>query len=105
MDDHASLQFEKDTLDTPSIVLVGIFSALICFILILGVQVLYFRMERTDAFKKDVAPGSVALKEMVAEQQGSLNAYRWVDRSTNTVAIPLEQAMQLTVRDMSPLSH
>jgi hypothetical protein len=100
MSDHSTIDVEQDTIDTPSIVLVGIFAALVCFVLILGVQVLYYRMEATDEYKKVVLPGSTPLKEMVSEQQGSLGTYRWIDRNSDTVAIPIERAMQLTVHDL-----
>ena len=91
---------EKDNIDAQSVAIVGVFGAVIAFVLIVGVQVLYYRMERTDEYKKVVAPGSIGLKEMVAEQETSLNGYRWVDRDKDLVTIPIDRAMELTVHDL-----
>jgi hypothetical protein len=91
---------EKDNIDAQSVAIVGVFGAVIAFVLIVGVQVLYYRMERTDEYKKVVEPGSIGLKEMVAEQETSLNGYKWVDRDKDVVTIPIDRAMELTVHDL-----
>ncbi len=91
---------EKENVDSQSVILVGIFGAVVAFVLILGIQVLYYRMQRTDEYKKVVAPGSTSLKQMLAEQHSSIGGYRWVDRDKDEVAIPIERAMELTVHSL-----
>ncbi len=49
----------------------------------------------------EAVPGQdYAAYRAAAEQQ--LNSYRWVDRNTGTVAIPIQQAMDLVAQDGLP---
>ncbi len=100
-----STTVEKDNVDSQSVAIIGIFGAVLAFVLIVGVQVLYYKMEKTDQEKKVVAPGWVSLKEMVVEQRAGIANYRWVDRDKDTVTIPIERAMELVVRDLNGSGH
>lgn len=91
---------EQENVDTQSVAIVGIFGAIVTFVLILGVQVLYYRLMRTDYLKKVVAPGCAELHEMVSEQQGSIQSYKWADRSKQVVTIPIATAMDAVVEDL-----
>jgi hypothetical protein len=89
--------FEDENIDTQRIVVIGIFGAVIAFVLIVVVQVLFYRMEKADEYVKFVAVKPAERIAVQTEQLDKLNGYRWVDRSTARVAIPIARAMELEV--------
>ena len=89
---------EQDNVDSQTITIVGIFVSLLVFVLIVGVQVLYYRMQKSDEYAKFVAVAPVELKNVQTEQLSALHQYKWVDKQNGTVMIPIEQAMQQVVR-------
>lgn len=92
--------FEEESIDSQRVAVIGIFTAVVIFIIIIGVQVLYYRVEKADVAQKDGArPRDLA--EVMTEQQSTLNTYRWVDRDTDTVTLPIKRAMQLEVETLA----
>jgi hypothetical protein len=92
--------FEEESIDSQRVAVIGIFTAVVIFIIIIGVQVLFYRVGKQDVVKKDSGrPRDLA--EVMTEQQSTLNTYRWVDRDTNTVTIPIKRAMQLEVENLA----
>src|SRR4051812_17895202 len=91
---------QSDDVDAQTVAVIGICGAIITFVLIVLVQVLYYRMERLDEEKKFVEPGSTEVQTLVAEQKASLNGYRWVDKGKGVVAIPIERAKELVVEGL-----
>lgn len=96
--------FEQENIDTQRIVVIGIFGAIVAFVLIIGVQVLYYRMEKADEFTKfvDVKPAERVAYQ--AEQRGKITEYKYVDRATDRVKIPIDRAMDLELRALQPVN-
>jgi hypothetical protein len=92
--------FEDENIDTQRVVLVGIFGALVAFILIVGVQVLFYRMEKADEYLKFVAVKPAERVAVQTEQLQQLRDYRWVDRTNGRAAIPIERAMDLELQTL-----
>lgn len=93
--------FEGEGIDTQRVALVGVFGAVLAFILIVAVQVLFYRMEKADEFKKIVSERPRELVGWRTEWATEMGNYRWVDREAKTVAVPIERAMELEVRSLS----
>ncbi|MCG3195842.1 MAG: hypothetical protein HUU16_01230 [Candidatus Omnitrophica bacterium] len=66
---------------------------------VVGTQALYYMTEKAEFEQKVVQQTPEELTSLRAKQFENLNAYRWVNKASGTVAIPIEQAMQLVVRD------
>lgn len=94
------MSVQKDDVDSQSLAIVGLFGAIAVFVLIVGVQVLFYRFEKSDMIKKVEAVGYADLQTMQNEHRTALSGYKWVDRQKETVAIPIERAMDLVVRDL-----
>ena len=92
--------FELESIDNQRVAVVGIFTALLIFVAIVSVQVLFYRVEKSDVGKKDAGrPRDLATVQ--TEQATSLTTYRWVDRDTDTVTLPIKRAMQLEVENLA----
>ena len=94
-----SEKVERDELNTPAIVTVGIVASVAVFAIIVALQAWFAQAQRAEHQLKVVAPRSEELAGVVAEQQTQLHTYRWVDRQRGVVAIPIERAMELTIAD------
>src|SRR4051812_26124833 len=92
--------FELESIDNQRVAVIGIFTALLIFVAIISVQVLFYRVEKSDVAHKD-GNKPRDLSEMQTEQATSLTTYRWVDRDTGTVTIPIKRAMQLEVENLA----
>jgi hypothetical protein len=92
--------FELESIDNQRVAVVSIFAAVLIFIAIIAAQVLFYRLEKSDVLKKDAArPRDLAAVQ--TEQATSLTTYRWVDRDTDTVTLPIKRAMQLEVENLA----
>ena len=90
----------NDGIDSQTLTIIALFGAAVTFVLIVGVQVLFYRMQKTDFQHKVIEPGCADLKAAVTEQRTQLDQYKWVDRDKGRVMIPIERAMDLTVREL-----
>ena len=89
----------KEDLNTPLIVVIGVVSAVVTFVLIVLLQAWFNSQEAAEYHRKVVAPKSEELSRVVAEQQSQLQQYGWVDRERGIVTIPIERAMELVVSE------
>jgi hypothetical protein len=94
-----SERVERDDLNTPAIVTVGIVASVAVFAIIVALQAWFAQAQREEHQLKVVAPRFEELVGVVAEQQTQLHTYRWVDRQNGVVAIPIERAMELVARE------
>lgn len=94
----------KDGLNTPAIALTGVVSTLVVFAVILLIMAWFHSIQNEETYRKQVLPPSEDLNRLVFEQQASLSHYRWVDREQGVVAIPIERAMDLVVRELGAAS-
>ena len=88
-------------LNTPMIALVGLLGALLTFAAIVALQVLYYSAANKQDERKLINVPTTESNSLLAEQEVKLTRYGWIDREKNQVAIPIERAMELVVRDLS----
>ncbi len=89
----------KDNLDTGVIATIGILLVILVFALILLVQGWFYKAQADEYVRKVVEPRSAELASAVADQQDALHRYRLLDEASGKVAIPIERAMELVVRE------
>ena len=91
---------QPDTDTRPgSIVAVGLIGSILLVVIVVALEALYGHMALAETRRKVVDVRNEALRGYTAEQLDKLNQYRVVDPATGVVAIPIERAMELTVRD------
>lgn len=83
---------------------IGVVSAVVLVAVIAVLQALYFRAEQQENLKKAVMVPSEA-QAVRAEQLGQLQGYRVVDPQQGIVAIPIERAMELVLREAQQPAH
>lgn len=91
---HAS----ADTINTPLIALIGIVTAILTFAVIIGVQVLYYHAAASEDERKVIQVRDVDADNELAAQEGKLANYGWTTPDKKKVVIPIEEAMQVVVR-------
>ena len=99
----AELDRDKEDPKASSTVIVAVIGALIVFVLIVALQAYFYNAEETEREGKVYAEVPQELAGLRAQQVEQLNSYHWVDQSKGTVAIPIERALELTVRDQGVL--
>ncbi len=90
-----------DDLNTPMIAIVGFVSAIFTFVAIVGFQAAYYYVESGVEIAKARAVGPAKNETILAEQRGKLASYAWVDRDHQQVAIPIDVAMSLILREQT----
>jgi hypothetical protein len=91
---------EKDDLNVPKIATAGAVSTLITIAIIYAVCALYFNYADAETRRKVVEVPIATSDSKLAEQEAKLTRYGWVNRSENTVTIPIERAMTLVVSEL-----
>lgn len=89
----------KENLDTGLIITIGVLLVVLVFVLILLVQGWFYKAHNEEYVRKVIEPRTEELASAVAQQQEALHSYRIVDSEKGTVAIPIERAMELVVRE------
>jgi len=89
----------KENLDTGMIVTIGVLLVVLTFALVLLVQGWFFAVQSEEYVRKVIEPRSEGLISARAEQLEALHSYRILDKEQGTVAIPIERAMELVVRE------
>ncbi len=85
--------------NTPLTALVGVVFAIVLFVIVVFLQAFFYRQEAEENTRKVVAVAPEELSRLKAQQIETLNSYRYVDPSAGVVAIPIDRAMALVVRD------
>ena len=88
-----------DDPNVPVSVVVAIISAVLLFVIIIGLQAVYFSMQGTELDKKVLSRSNDALESVRAEQLEQLNSYGWVSQPEGVVHIPIDRAMELVVQE------
>ena len=91
---------QDDGIDAELITMIGLFGAILVFVLIVMAQVLYYRLARTDYEHKFVDAGSADLQSVTTEWRAALSSYHWVDKNKEIVAVPIEHAMDVVVHQL-----
>jgi hypothetical protein len=88
-----------DDPNVPVSVVVGIISAVLLFVIIIGLQAVYFSMERGELERKVFSQSSESLESLKAGELEQLNSYGWVSEPDGVAHIPIERAMELVVSE------
>ena len=88
-----------DGLNTWKIFVTGVIATIGTFATIIGLQALY--IWATDSLVASRSSPPAANIAVLAEQTAKLNRTGWLDRPQNRVAIPIDQAMELTVEKLN----
>ena len=82
-----------------TIVLSGVAGIVILAIMLIWLRS-YFFMVRNETIQTNyLSAPNPKIDELHAHEQQALNSYGWVDRQKGIVHIPIDQAMELMVRD------
>ena len=80
-------------------VLVGFIGTVLLFVIIVALQALFYTVERKEFERKVLNEVPEELASLRAKQIENLNAYRWIDKASGVVAIPIDQAMKIIVSE------
>jgi hypothetical protein len=88
-------------LNSLKIAWVGFLGALVTFVVILAMQVLYHSAVVQETEQKVVQAPTTQSDTMLAEQAVKLTRYEWIDREKQRVMIPIDRAMEVVVNELS----
>ena len=88
----------RDGINTPIVAAWGVISAVALFAFIVGMQVLYLTFSQADQQTK-TDEGTFG-ENLLVEQEAKLQQKGWVDRQQGIIAIPIEEAMRITVEEL-----
>jgi hypothetical protein len=81
--------------------LVGIVGSVLLFVIIVGLQAMFYAMQEDELRLKVYTQTSEELRRLDAVQLEELNSYGWVDQQNGVVRIPIQRAMELTVQELA----
>jgi hypothetical protein len=90
---------QYDDVKTSKIALVGFLASIIVVIIVVLLQVIYYHAVAVQVKEKDVDSPLVELQRAASAQQARLLQYHWIDQSKGVVAIPIDRAMEIVVRE------
>ena len=88
-------------LNTIKLATVGLLGALITLAIVLALQVLYYSAANEQFERKVIRATTTQSDTLLAEQAVKLTRYDWLDREKKKVAIPVDRAMELVVKELS----
>lgn len=94
-------QEQTDDPRASSTALVGVVGVFLLVIIVVWLQAMFNKELQDERLAKQVKPRVASLDEFRARQDAKLRSYGWVDRERGTVFIPIERAMEITVRELS----
>lgn len=99
MSTHETVLAEAD--NPKNLVIVGavVVAGVFFLAIVIGVIQFFGFAFRDEISRKVYAPESVQLRQLRATEEEKLTRYRWVDKNADVVRIPLDRAMELTLRD------
>jgi hypothetical protein len=90
---------QREQANVPLLLTIGAVSGLLLIVLAEGVQAWFLReVQHEVAEKWDTQPVQ-PLTDMKLAQLKNINTYHWVDKNSQTVAVPIEQAMKMVVEN------
>lgn len=90
------MRYEDPNVTTTA--LVGLIGALLLLVIIVGLQALVAGTQRQEFQRKVVDRPNAELTTLRSQQMEKLAGYRYVDQKHGVVAVPIERAMELVVR-------
>jgi len=101
--DKPASEFEEGDPKASTTLVAAVVGALIVLVLSIAVQAYFYNAEEAEHARKVISAVPQDLARLRAEQQEQLATYRWVDQRSGLVQIPIDRAMELTVRDQGAL--
>ncbi len=89
-----------DDINTPMVMVVGVVSVVALVATVIGIQTLYYNQELAEEQRKVIAIDELDAKNLLAEQEATLNRAGWLNRNEGKIAIPIERAMKLVVDEL-----
>jgi hypothetical protein len=89
----------RENLDAGMIITIGVLFFVLTLVLVLLVMGWFHKAAHDEFTRKVIETRDEQLASAVAEQQEALHSYRVIDPEQGTVAIPIERAMTLVVRE------
>ncbi len=90
---------EQQEPNTPLTAVVGLGFAILLFVVVVLLQALFYGAEQRENQRKVVAVAPQELSQLRAQQEELLHSYKVVDPQKGVVAIPVDLAMQILVRE------
>ena len=90
----------SDEIDTPKLAVVGFVSTIVVLLIVLLVQIWYYQLTHDFSQTRNVQHVDQALARYYVEQEEKLHRLEWADAKAHKVAIPIDRAMELTLRDL-----
>jgi hypothetical protein len=88
-----------DRVNNFGIVLIGLTSAVLLWVSVVALQAYYGSTAGAVELERLATNQNQEVRELKAQQSAGLKEYRWVDPKAKTLAIPVETAMALVLRD------
>ena len=91
----------QDDLKTSTIAVVGFVGTVLVLAIVVLLMVVFYQAQQGQQLVKDInqRPGQVT--QLMANQQGRLASYGWVDEEKGVAFIPISQAKKLVLADIA----
>ncbi|MCX7016654.1 MAG: hypothetical protein NTW86_29540 [Candidatus Sumerlaeota bacterium] len=89
-----------DDPDAAVTVAIGVIGALMIFLLIVALQILYYHTQDQELAALVYSRKPEELSLLRAKQEELLHSYRWIDQAKDVAGIPIERAMELALNDI-----
>jgi hypothetical protein len=101
--DRPDAEYTGDEINTGMIAIVGVFSAVVFFLIFILLQAWFYtwKGEVATARAMPTDDPQTPLGQMLIEQEQQLNTYHWVDQEKQVRAIPIERAMAIVADEMA----
>lgn len=96
---------EREEVNTFMIAMIGLISAILLFVFIVALETAYYNYKEKEQAKRDSIERYQDAAQLRAGQEARLNIYQWVDREKGVIAIPIDRAMALVVRELAAGDH
>jgi hypothetical protein len=94
-------QRERDEPKAGLIAVIGVVGVIWLVAIVLGTQALYYEADRAQTQEKIHAVVAAEHQQLRDQQLADLNSYRWIDKERGVAGIPIDRAMELSVREHS----
>ena len=90
---------ESDNTRTRFILIFVIATCLVLGVLVVAVDQWFGVSVQDEISRKLLQPENTQLRKLRAEEEAKLTSYQWVDQKAGVVRIPVDRALELTLRD------
>jgi len=87
------------------VALVGFLGAVMVFIIVLSLVVVYRQIENRLYHEKDLSQPYGEITDLVTRQRDKLASYGWVDQEKGIVSVPIGRAIDLVVAEVRATGH